>query len=145
MWKIRLYKFQFWINKRNLHKRYQYRNWEGSEFQMKMELNWYGLIWDSMRCLMQKKPIRKNMLICKWIPNWKADSWLHLILSGFVYSVELIPFCNYGDAFSVLFNHGGFSVLCKIPVMRSYIERKKIQWTSKSSTHLKKSREKNMR
>lgn len=65
------------------------------------------------------------MLICKWIPNWKADSWLHLILSGFVYSVELIAFCNYGDAFSVLFNHGGFSVLCKIPVMRSYIERKK--------------------
>lgn len=55
MWKIRLYKFQFWINKRNLHKKYQYRNWEGSEFQMKMGLNWYGLIWDSMRCLMQKK------------------------------------------------------------------------------------------
>lgn len=85
---------EFYINKRNLHKRYQYRNWEGIEFRIEnevaLELIRIDLRFNEMFNAKKNRRNRKNMLIFKWIPNWKADSRLHFISSGgFGHSVKL--------------------------------------------------------
>lgn len=105
---------------------------------MKMELNW-NWDWDSMvlrcngRCVMPKynQQTGKNMLISKCASK-KARTpgcaEFHRGLSKSSSCYHLVVIFN-DDAFFLCFS------LCKIPVIAKL--HQKIQWTSKSSTHLK--------